>query len=172
MNRKEALLAECVVNNWHLGFRELLFSLCSLPLCDVDVHRNVRLRATDIAWREFDILSDPFHLSGQSVRLIFELKNGGVGYRSIAQVLFYKNVLAPKHSAFLAADRLIFIVIGARPNPKRWFGKGNLESDAEEFLKLIKPEYWPDPDTQVFSYDQLGLRYDGAACRWQWRTSG
>ena len=139
---------------------------CSLPTVEINLHRNVRLRATDIAWREFDLLSDIFHLAEQSVRLVFELKNGGIGYRSIGQVLFYKHILAPRHIELLAATRLIFVVIGARPNPKRWFGKGNLESDAEEFLSLIKPEYWPDPDIHIFSYDQLGLHWDNADLRW------
>ncbi len=168
MNRKEALLAECIIDNWQRGFDEILFSLCSLPIMKTSIHRNVRLPATNIAWREFDLLSDVFPLFGQSIRLVFELKNGGIGYRSITQVLFYKHVFASKHSHFLAADRLIFIIIGDHPNRKRWSGKGNLESDAEEFLKLIKPDYYPDPDIHVLSYTQLGLQYDNAMSKWQW----
>ena len=107
-NRKEALLAECIMGNWQQGFDELLFSLCSLPSAKTNICRNIRLPKTDIAWREFDLLSDVFSLFGQSTRMIFELKNGGIGYRSIGQVLFYKHVFAPRHSHFLAADRLIF----------------------------------------------------------------
>jgi len=169
MNRKEALLAQCIVEMWPLGLGDVFFSHCSLPVVKVDIRRNVRLPATDVAWREFDLLTDVFQFSDYPTRLVIELKNGGIGYGSIGQVLFYKHVLAPRHYNRLGVTRLIFVVVGKHPNSKRWFGKGNLESDAEEFLKLLKPEYWPDPDIHVLSYNQLGLQYDITSATWNWR---
>ncbi len=63
MNRQEALLTQCIVESWQDGFSQVLFRQCSLPSVAVDINRNVRLRATDIAWREFDLLTDVFYLS-------------------------------------------------------------------------------------------------------------
>jgi len=86
----------------------------------------------------------------------------------MAQVMFYKHVFAPKHYERLNVENLIFIVIGDCPNPKRWFGSGNLESDAEAFLDLFKTQYWPDPNIHIISYSQLGFSYDQNDAQWQY----
>ncbi len=172
----EKNLELCIVDAWPSGFGDHLFKACGLPLpAPTQRPKKKRLPATDIAWREFDLITVPFQLDGKSCRLVMELKHGAIGYGSIGQVIFYKHVLAPRHEELLKADRLVFVLIAATPNPKRWSkqGKlenGRLESDAEEFVKLFRCCYWPDPDIHALSYDQLGLsRSDDD--QWHWSTA-
>lgn len=170
MNNKEAALTSCIVGSWSAGFGDRLFEACRLPTPALGISANVRLPETEIAWRELDLITDRFRAAGAWSRLVIELKNGGLGYGSMGQVMFYKHVLAPRHSTRLDASRFIFVVIGSRPNPKRWFGQGVLESDAVEFLKFLSPDYWPDPDVHAYSYDQLGLSWVAEDRTWSWET--
>lgn len=171
MNRKEAALSKCIVDAWSTGFGDQLFRACGLTSRAPGIRANVRVPATDIAWRELDLLSGRFELGDESCRLIVELKNGGIGYGSIGQVMFYKHVLVPRHLKLLGASRFIFAVIGEHPNPKRWYGDGVLESDAVAFLDLFAASYWPDPDVHAFSYRELGLAWSGSQQAWSWNIA-
>ena len=171
MNRKEAALAKCILDCWKEGFGQQLLRACGLDASVPDLAANVRLPRTDIAWRELDLLSEPFSVDGEKSRLVVELKNGGLGYRSMAQVIFYKHVFLPRHLHHLEARRVVFVAIGSRPNPQRWNGRAAWESDADEFLALLKSEYWPDSNIHAFSYDQLGLAYSGVRGSWHWSQS-
>lgn len=171
MNSKEAALTTCIVGAWPAGFGNHLFDACELATPAPGIRANVRVPATDIAWREFDLITDGFELDEERCRLVIELKNGGIGYGSIGQVLFYKHVLAPRHADLLDASRFIFVVIGKQPNPKRWYGDGVLESDAVAFLDLLSERYWPDPDVHAFSYPQLGLSWSERKQAWSWSVA-
>ncbi len=174
MKQIEAKLGICIVDAWPSGFGDCLFNACGLPLpAPTERPKKQRLPATEIAWREFDLITVPFQLNGKSCRLVMELKHGAIGYGSIGQVIFYKHVLAPRHEELLAADRLVFVLIAAQPSPKRWSQKGRLEggrleSDAEEFVKLFRSQVWPDPDIHALSYDQLGLVWSEVEEQWRW----
>ena len=167
MNNKEAALSTCIVKAWPTGFGHHLFDACGLTASAPSIRANVRLPATDIAWRELDLVTDRFKMGEEWCRLVVELKNGGIGYRSIGQVLFYKHVMVPRHPEILGANRFIFAIIGKQPNPKRWYGDGVLESDAVAFLELFSERYWPDPDVHVFSYRDLGLNWSSIE-GWSW----
>lgn len=168
MNSKEAALTTCIVEAWSAGFGNRLFDACDLVGPAPDIHANVRVPATDIAWREFDLVTDRFKMEEEWCRLIVELKNGAIGYGSIGQVIFYKHVLVPRHAELLNASRFIFAVIGKQPNPKQWYGDGVLESDAVAFLELFSKQYWPDSDVHAFSYQDLGLAWSGGEQEWSW----
>ena len=168
MNSKEAALTSCIVEAWPAGFGNHLFGACGLPIPAPGVRANARVPATDIAWREFDLITDRFETNEEWCRLIVELKNGGLGYRSMSQVIFYKHALVPRHTNFFDASRFIFVAIGKQPNPKRWHGDGVLESDAVAFLELLSERCWPDPDVYAFSYQQLGLLWSANEQAWSW----
>ena len=168
MNSKEGALNSCIVDAWPTGFGDRLFDACNLAAPAPGIRANVRVPASDIAWREFDLVTDRFKMKEEWCRLIVELKNGGIGYGSIGQVIFYKHVLVPRHEELLDASRFIFAVIGKQPNPKRWYGDGVLESDAVAFLELFSKRYWPDSDVHAFSYQDLGLAWSESEQEWTW----
>lgn len=126
---------------------------------------------SDIARREFDLITAPFHAAGRSTRLVLELKDGGIGYRSIAQVLFYKHVLCGRHWEALEVERLVFALVAAPPHPRRSDQGSACERDALEFARLLRPEYWPDEDIHLLTYPSLGLKRGDGTIHWSWAPS-
>lgn len=59
MNQKEAALARRILASWYEGFGQQLLQSFGISASLPDVVANVRLPATDIAWRELDVLSEP-----------------------------------------------------------------------------------------------------------------
>jgi hypothetical protein len=134
--------------------------------CALHSRSSVRVsRRTIFLFLIFAIVSPVFsireHIAGESV---FCSPLSTVS--SPSQVLFYKHVLAPRHKRILKAERLVFVLVGGRPNPRRWYGNGNLESDAEEFLRLVRPQYWPAPDIYILSYEELAVEYNPTQATW------
>ena len=171
MKRKEAALAACIVREWAAGLGAALLARCGVGRRVPPIQAGFRLPATDVAWREFDLITAPFENGVTMSRIIIELKNGGLGYRSLAQVLLYKHVVVPRHRELLEAEHFVFVLLGARPNTRRWSGTGALESDAEAFASLLRAEYWPDPDVHALSYDDLGLHCSSKEDVWSWHAA-
>lgn len=115
--QKEAALAARIVTSWPDGFGDLLFGACGLTAPVPRLGPKLRVPATDIAWREFDLITEAFE-DRVRCRLIVELKVAGIGYRSMAQVIFYKHVLAPRHITNLGAGRLKCGCSIARTRPR------------------------------------------------------
>lgn len=137
MKRNENGLSRCIVENWHQGIGTIIFRSYNFTASLPEIRCSLRLPTTEIAWREFDLITDVFLVDNCRLRMVFELKHGSIGYRSIAQVLFYKNIFIPKHKTFLQAERFIFIVVESHPSPKKWYRDSNMESDAVDFLSLF-----------------------------------